>query len=64
MGSLFIARYLSGLKNVIAVSVGTVDDSSWFKPSARVYNKRKPQWDFMDESIPAFEEMPLLVAKR
>lgn len=49
---------LSGLKNVLAVAVGTLNDSSWFKPSAIVYNKRKPQWDFMDESIPAFEEMP------
>lgn len=43
--------------NIISVSAGTLDDSSWFKPNAIVYNKRKPTWDFMDESIPAFEEM-------
>ncbi len=55
---------LSGVKNVIAVAVGTVDDSSWFKPSAIVYNKRKPLWDFMDKSIPTFEEMPPAAIKK
>jgi hypothetical protein len=44
--------------NIISVTAGTLDDSSWFKPDRIVYNKRKPVWDFMDESIPAFEEMP------
>lgn len=44
--------------DVISVSAGTLDDSSWFKPEAIVYNKRKPKWDFMDESIPTFDEMP------
>ena len=43
---------------IIAVSAGVFDDSSWFKANAIVYNKRKPEWDFMDESIPTFEEMP------
>ena len=61
-GSLLFGA-LSKLKNVLAVSVGTVDDNSWFKPGAIVYNKRKPQWDFMDESIPAFEAMPPAVKK-
>jgi len=45
-------------ENIIGVSVGTLDDSSWFKPEVIVYNKRKPNWDFMDESVPAFDEMP------
>ena len=44
--------------DIISVSAGTLDDSSWFKPNAIVYNKRKPKWDFMDKSIPTFEEMP------
>ena len=44
--------------NIISVSAGTLDDSSWFKPDAIVYNKRKPKWDFMDKNIPTFEEMP------
>ncbi len=61
-GSLLFG-VLSGVKNVIAVAVGTIDDSSWFQPSARVYHKRKPQWDFMDESIAVFEKMPPSVVR-
>ena len=44
--------------NIIGVSVGILEDSSWFKPDLIVYNKSKPQWDFMDESVPTFDEMP------
>jgi hypothetical protein len=44
--------------NIIGVTIGTLDDSQWFKPDFIVYNKRKPEWDFMDESIPTFEGMP------
>ncbi len=43
---------------MMAISAGSFDDHSWFKADRIVYNKRKPEWDFMDESIPAFEEMP------
>lgn len=53
---------LFGTNNVntslISISVGCVDDHSWFKPQAIVYNKRKPSWDSMDESLPTFEGMP------
>ncbi len=48
----------SAAENIIGVAVGTVKDSAWFKPEFIVYNKRKPSWDFMDESVPTFEEMP------
>jgi hypothetical protein len=44
--------------NIIGVSIGCVDDDSWFKPGAIVYNKNKPKWDFMDESLPTFDAMP------
>lgn len=54
---------LSELKNVIAVTAGTLDDSSWFKPSAIVYNKSKPQWDVMDETIEKYAAMPPVVRK-
>jgi len=47
-------------ESVIGVAAGTLEDSSWFKPDLIVYNKRKQDWDFMDESIPVFEEMPPL----
>lgn len=54
--SLFGA--LSKRKNVLAVAVGTFDDSSWFKPSAIVYSKSRPLWDCMDQNIPTFAGMP------
>jgi len=44
--------------NIIAVTAGTLNESDWFKANAIVYTKRKPKWDFMDDSIPAFDEMP------
>lgn len=44
--------------HIIGVAVGTLNDSSWFKADAIVYSKSKPIWDFMDENIPTFEEMP------
>jgi hypothetical protein len=48
----------SDREGVIGVLAGVIDDNSWFKANFRVYNKSKPVWDFMDESVPAFEEMP------
>ena len=44
--------------NMMSVSAGTIDDSSWFKADVIVYNKRKPEWDIMAKDIPTFEEMP------
>ena len=61
-GSLLFGK-LDSLKNVLAVAVGSLDDSSWFKPTAIVYNKHKPHWDFMDASIPVYKEMPPVVKK-
>ncbi|OQK17739.1 hypothetical protein AU255_07705 [Methyloprofundus sedimenti] len=62
-GSLLFGA-LGGIKNVLAVAVGSLDDSSWFKPSVIVYNKRKPHWDFMDPDIPTYAEMPPSVVKK
>ncbi len=45
-------------EDIIGVSIGTLENSSWFKPDVIVYNKRKPDWDFMDDSVPTFEGMP------
>ena len=48
----------SSKPTMMSIAVGCVDDNSWYKPEAIVYNKRKPTWDCMDASLPAFEEMP------
>ena len=53
----------SAIANIIGVTAGTVDDSSWFKADAIVYNKSKPVWDCMDDEIPTFEEMPPAVTE-
>ena len=47
----------SASENIIGISVGTLDDSSWFKPDFIVYNKSKPAWDFMDKNVPTFDGM-------
>lgn len=44
--------------DIMSIAAGSLDDSSWFKADAIVYNKSKPVWDMMDGSIPTFEEMP------
>lgn len=44
--------------SIMAITAGTFDDSHWFKANYIVFNKDKPVWDFMDESIPTFEKMP------
>jgi hypothetical protein len=53
---------LFGTSNVftkmMSVAAGSLDDSSWFKANVIVYNKSKPVWDVMDESIPTFDAMP------
>lgn len=61
-GSLLFGA-LSKRKNLLAIAVGTLDDSSWFKPDAIVYCKRKPLWDCMDASIPAYAEMPPAISR-
>ena len=56
-GSRLFSTY-NKVTTVMGVAVGCLDDNAWFKPSAIVYNKRKPVWDFMDETVPTFEAMP------
>lgn len=48
----------SSVPGVRAVTAGTFDDNSWFKPGAIIYTKRKAKWDFNDPDIPSFEVMP------
>ena len=43
---------------VIGIAVGVFDDHSWFKPDRIVYHRSKPDWDFMDPAVPAFDTMP------
>ena len=44
--------------SIMSIAVGCVDDHSWFKPQAIVYNSKKPEWDCMDAKVPTFDKMP------
>jgi len=48
----------SSKPDIISVTAGTLDNAEWFKPGFIVYNRDKPAWDFMDGSVPTFDEMP------
>ena len=49
---------INNVNSFMSIAVGCLNDNSWFKPQAIVYNKRKPAWDFMDGNLPIFDEMP------
>lgn len=51
--------YNNTVENIIGITVGTMAESAWFKANFIVYNKRKPVWDFMDESIPVLQKCHL-----
>jgi hypothetical protein len=48
----------SARPGLVGLSVGCVDDNSWFKPAAIVYAKDRPAWDKTSTDIPNFEMMP------
>lgn len=58
---------LFGVNNImttmISISVGCIDNHSWFKPEVIVYHKGKANWDYIDEELPKFEGMPPLPKK-
>jgi len=41
----------SKLPDILGISAGSFDDSSWFKPQVILYNSERPTWDTIDESI-------------
>lgn len=55
-GRLFGAN--SAVPGVRAVTAGSFDDSSWFKPGAAIYTKRQREWDCRNPELPSFEAAP------
>lgn len=43
---------------LMAVTAGTLDDSSWFKPQMNVYAARAFPWIHVSDEVPSFEKMP------
>ena len=48
----------SARPGMIGISVGTIDDNSWFKAQRVVYVKDQPIWDATPTDVPRFEMMP------
>ncbi len=49
--------YNSASPDIIGISAGTFDDSSWFKPQIILYNSQRPKWDIIDDNIERRELM-------
>ncbi len=48
----------SARPGVVNVSIGCVDDHSWFAAQRVVYAKDRPRWDVTPTDIPNFDRMP------
>ncbi len=46
------------MPDMVAVRIGSLDDPNKVTPSLEIYTKRTPDWDKMDDQLPAFPEMP------
>lgn len=49
--------YNSGVPNIVGISAGSFDDSSWFRPEVILYNSERPVWDKIYENIKIHELM-------
>ncbi len=48
----------SARPGLVNVTVGCMDDNSWFSPQMVVYAKDRPAWDTTSKDVPNFERMP------
>lgn len=47
-----------GSLDYITISLGSLDDSSMFKPEVVVFARNKKPWDLMDDTLLTFDERP------
>lgn len=55
-GTYIWCRYLYHKVDVIALRVGTLDDTSQVSPQAHIFTRSKQPWLKLPEDVPAFEE--------
>ena len=48
----------TGMPGFVTVSLGTLDDSSDFKPAVVVFARNRKRWDLMDEELLTFAAQP------
>jgi len=44
--------------DLLAVNIGCLTNSSWFRPQAILYTSRRHDWDITSDDIPQFAAMP------
>jgi len=48
----------TAMEGFLTVSLGTVDDSSGFKPDVAIFARNRKPWDVIDESIQTYDAQP------
>ena len=48
----------AAMPDLVGIRAGTLDDISRYKPQIDLFTSHAAAWDFMDESLPKFPEMP------
>ncbi len=56
-GSSIIGRN-TGTEDHVAISLGTLDDSTAFEPQVVVFASNRKPWDLMDQSLEIYQEQP------
>ena len=46
--------------DLLAVNIGCLEESRWFKPQAIIYTSRSHDWDITSDDIPKYEKMPAI----
>jgi hypothetical protein len=46
------------IPDVVIIKAGSMDDSSWLRPSASIYLDSAPPWASVPDGIPGFPRMP------
>ena len=56
-GSMLFLR-VSARPDLVAIRVGTLDDSSGFRPAADIFVKSAQPWDYMNPGLPKYQTYP------
>ena len=48
----------TGRPGIVTVYVGVLDDTSWFRPAAVIFDEHRRAWDVFPEDLPRFDTVP------
>lgn len=46
------------MPGMLGIRAGSLDDTSNYKPQSDIFSSRAEAWEFMDQNLPKFPEMP------